>query len=227
MRLPASNWSIESLRCLTIRSTTATTSASDRLLRSSTSRCLIAASRRRIADKRAVALARIASFMSSVIRSLSVMAVGKGRPDRVPRSPWGAAREASVGGCSSVLPGKQTGAKASPLDWGMRRRAGAAGGLVELGRQLLAANPLVVALHGSGLLALALGRGLLVELAGAKLGEEAGLFDRALEAAQRGFEGLVLANANAGHVRCFLPIAADFRRSASIAARDCPGQERL
>src|SRR4051812_37804884 len=63
----------------------------------------------------------------------------------------------------------------------------------ELRRELLTAQPLVVALDGSRELALALCGGLFVELASAKLGEQAGFFDRALETAQRDFEGLVFA----------------------------------
>src|SRR5258708_21845626 len=79
------------------------------------------------------------------------------------------------------------------------RRAGHAPGsprnsivvsLVELGRQHLRAHALVAALHCRGVLALALGRGLLVELARAKLGEKARLFDGALAAAERHIERL-------------------------------------
>src|SRR5581483_12449982 len=72
--------------------------------------------------------------------------------------------------------------------------------LEQLRRQLLAAQALVVALDRRGELALALGGGFFVELAGAKLGEQAGLFDGALEAAQGHLEGLVFANAKARHV---------------------------
>ena len=84
----------------------------------------------------------------------------------------------------------------------VRRIAPDAGwcGLVKLRWQLLAPQSLVMPLHRGGLLPLALGRGLLVELAGPKLGQEARLFNRALEAAKCRFERLVLANANAGHV---------------------------
>jgi len=49
------------------------------------------------------------------------------------------------------------------------------------------------------MLALALGGGLLVELASAKLGEEAGLLHGALEAAQRYVEGLVFLDSDNGH----------------------------
>src|SRR5947199_7480134 len=80
---------------------------------------------------------------------------------------------------------------------GIRRRAPAAS--VQLWRQLLAAQPLVVTFDRGGLLAFALRSRLFVELACPQFGEESGLFDGALEAAQRGFEGFVLANANAGH----------------------------
>jgi len=48
-----------------------------------------------------------------------------------------------------------------------------------------------VALHGGCLLALALGGRLFVELAGAQVGQQAELFDGALEAAQGDVEGLV------------------------------------
>jgi len=56
-----------------------------------------------------------------------------------------------------------------------------------------------MALDRGGELALALGGRLFVELAGAEFGEKAGLLDGALEAAERHFEGLVVADANAGH----------------------------
>src|SRR6478736_4363902 len=79
-------------------------------------------------------------------------------------------------------------------------RAGKACRSVQLGRQLLAAQTLVMALDGGRLLALPLGRRLFVKLARPQLGEEARLFNRALEAAQCGLERLVLPNANAGHV---------------------------
>src|SRR5215208_7661291 len=71
--------------------------------------------------------------------------------------------------------------------------------LVELGRQHLRAHALVAALHRGGVLALALGGRLLVELARAKLGEEAGFLDGALEAAKRHVERLVFLDSNDGH----------------------------
>jgi hypothetical protein len=56
-----------------------------------------------------------------------------------------------------------------------------------------------VALHGGRLLALALGRRLFVELAGAQLGQQADLLDGALEAAQGDIERFVLFDADRGH----------------------------
>ena len=56
-----------------------------------------------------------------------------------------------------------------------------------------------MALHGSGELALALGSRLLVELARAQFGQQAGFLNAALEAAQGDFERLVFFNANSGH----------------------------
>src|SRR6266542_185295 len=73
--------------------------------------------------------------------------------------------------------------------------------LIQLRRQLLTAQALVVTLDCRGELALALGGGLFVELAGAELGQEACLLDRALEAAQCHLEGLIFADADTGHWR--------------------------
>src|SRR5471032_1835896 len=74
-RPPASNWVIESLRCLIIFSTMATVWASLTSMRSSTSLRLISAISRRIVLSLPVSLARIAAFMSSVTCSLRPMAV--------------------------------------------------------------------------------------------------------------------------------------------------------
>jgi DNA-binding transcriptional LysR family regulator len=63
---------------------------------------------------------------------------------------------------------------------------------VQLFRQLHGANALVVALDGGCLLALALGGGLFVELAGAQVGQQAQFFDGAFEAAQSDVEGFVV-----------------------------------
>src|SRR5260221_12306753 len=70
----------------------------------------------------------------------------------------------------------------------------------KLRRQLLAADALVVALYGCRLLALALGGRLFVELARPQFGQQARLFDRALETAKRGLEGLVFADADTRHL---------------------------
>src|SRR4029450_7570138 len=176
-RLPASNCVIESRRCLIIFSMTLTTSPSAMSFRSSTSRCLIAASGGRMVDRRAVSLARIAAFMSSVMRALRVIAVLDG-----------------------VFRTQQKGAnRFAPLAQIGRTEASE-----QLRRQLLAADALVVALHGGGLLVLALGRRLFVELARAQFRRQARLLDGALETTQRGLEGLVFANADAWHGRWIL-----------------------
>ena len=65
--------------------------------------------------------------------------------------------------------------------------------------QLHAADALEVALHRGRLLALALGSGLLVELARTQIGEQAELLDRALEAAQGHVERFVFLDANGSH----------------------------
>src|SRR6266513_664208 len=117
-------------------------------MRSSTSRCLIAASASRIAASRSFSPARRALFMSSVMRSLSAMVDAF-------------------------------------------RLAGAA--------HAVAGYALHVALDGGGLLALALLRGLFIELAPTQLGENAGLLAGSLEAPQGGIEVLVLTHANARH----------------------------
>src|SRR6476619_7360667 len=71
--------------------------------------------------------------------------------------------------------------------------------LEQLLRQLHAADALEVALHGGRLLALALGGRLFVELAGTQVGQQAELFDGALEAAKSDVERLVFLDANGGH----------------------------
>jgi hypothetical protein len=63
----------------------------------------------------------------------------------------------------------------------------------------IAADALVVALDGSGLLALALGGRLFVELAGAQVGQQAQFFDGALEAAQSDVKRLVFFNTDGRH----------------------------
>src|SRR6056297_2732240 len=86
-RPPASYWLTDSLRCLTIFSMTASTSASVSSLRSSTSRCCTAASVMRITPRRSFSPAFMAVFMSAVIRSFRGMArwlvtPSPGRPGR-------------------------------------------------------------------------------------------------------------------------------------------------
>ena len=71
--------------------------------------------------------------------------------------------------------------------------------LVHARGQLLAADALVMTLHGSRLLALAFSGGLFVELARAQFGQQAGFFDGAFEAAQSSFEGLVFFETNDRH----------------------------
>src|SRR5436190_3482477 len=65
---------MDSRRCLIIFSITPRTAASSSSMRSSTSRCLIAARRRRMVESRADSFARMAAFMSSVIRVLRLSA---------------------------------------------------------------------------------------------------------------------------------------------------------
>src|SRR6185312_1721364 len=77
---------------------------------------------------------------------------------------------------------------------------------IESRRQLLAANALVVTLHGGGTLALALGRGLFVELARAQFRQQPGLLDGALEAPQGSLEGLVFFEADNRHSESLKPV---------------------
>src|ERR1700733_558469 len=72
-RPPAWNCVIDSRRCLPIFSSTDTTCASSRLMRSSTSRCLTAAMIRRMVPRRSLSPDRIAAFMSSWMRSLRLI----------------------------------------------------------------------------------------------------------------------------------------------------------
>ena len=80
------------------------------------------------------------------------------------------------------------------LDEGFRNQS------IKSRRQLLAADALVMALHGGGTLALALGGGLFVEFARTQFGQKPGLFDGALEAPQGSLEGLVFFEADNRHV---------------------------
>src|SRR5664279_5081969 len=152
----------------------ATTAASSSTIRSSTSRCLSAASRPRMVRRRGASLARMASFMSSVIRSFRLMVGSRAAPA------W-------------------AGSETTKPAWRGLRAVTRQRPSEELLRQLHAAHPLEVALDGCGLLALALGRWLLVELARAQIGQEAELLDGALEAAEGNVERLVFLDANSSH----------------------------
>src|SRR6187549_3031368 len=70
-RAPFSKATMDSLRCLIIFSSTEVICASSSVMRSSTSRCLMAACKRRMTARRSFSPDRIAVFMSSVMRSLS------------------------------------------------------------------------------------------------------------------------------------------------------------
>ena len=72
-------------------------------------------------------------------------------------------------------------------------------GSIHLRRQSLAAQTLVVTLHGSSQLALALGCRLLVKLAGAQFGQQTGLLYGTFEAAHCYFERLIFFNTYGCH----------------------------
>jgi len=72
-----------------------------------------------------------------------------------------------------------------------------------------------MAFDSGGVLALTFGCGLLVELAGAQLGEQSGFLDGTLEAAHRDFERLVLFNSYCRHT-CGFP--SELRKARIIAA---------
>src|SRR5574344_1012576 len=73
-----------SLRCLMSLSMMATMAASSSSMRSSTSFCFIAACSRRMVDRRALSLARMAVFMSSVIWALRLITIVLGKAAIVP-----------------------------------------------------------------------------------------------------------------------------------------------
>src|SRR3569832_1240228 len=130
------------------------TAASSSSMRSSTSLCLMAANRRRSVPRRAISLARMAGFMSSVMRALS----------------------------------------------DMRGRFRVSAESIHLGGELLAAQALALALDCGGELALALGGGLLVELAGAQFGQQADFFDLTLETTQGNVKQLKFFDFDVRHV---------------------------
>ena len=75
----------------------------------------------------------------------------------------------------------------------------AEGQSIEFGREDLAHQALVMALHGSCQLALTFCGGLLVKLAGAQLGQQTGFFHGTLETAHRYFKRLILFNTYSCH----------------------------
>jgi hypothetical protein len=81
------------------------------------------------------------------------------------------------------------------------------------------AQALVVALDRSGMLALALGSGFLVELAGTQFGQQSGFLHGALEAAHGDFKWLVLFDAYGRHN---LGVPARKLRKARIIAAVIP-----
>src|SRR5258706_9319828 len=160
------------------------------VMRSSPSRCFTAERRSRMAPSFSVSRAFMAVFMSSLICSRKGMCFllrwpgsdpDRAKPGSDPKRLRRAGHWARLAASNSIP-----------------------AGLVQLGRKHLRAHALVAALRGRSMLALALGGGLLVELAGAKLREEAGLFHRALEAAKRYVERLVFFDSDNGHwLGCF------------------------
>src|SRR5690606_12788487 len=166
-RAAASYWVTESLRCLTIFSSTASTWASSSSTRSSTSRCLIAALTRRITPRLALSPPFMAAFMSSVRRCLRL-----------------------IGDCSVEIgerekPATLARAGSRGYDATAARRAPAGRSVHALALGDVARGAARLALHRRGRLALAFLRRLLVELALAGLGAHAGRFPGALVAPER------------------------------------------
>src|SRR5690554_4752010 len=178
-RAAASYWLTESLRCLTIFSMTASTWASSSSMRSSTSRCLMAALTRRITPRLALSPPFMAAFMSSVRRCLRL----------IWNSPVASTQEAGDARACRL--------QGNDHDRGAGRRQAGSVHALALGNVARGATRL--ALHRRGGLALALLRRLLVILALAGLGQDAGLLAGALEAAEGKLEGLVFADFDAGH----------------------------
>src|SRR5690606_27346440 len=191
--LAPSNWVTESRRCLTILSSTAITAALSSSMRSSTSRCLMAALIRRITPRECLSPPFMAAFMSSVSCCFMLMdhldcgiGITVGTPDTVWRKRKKPATRMRAGSRPS------TEGRCPPFRSCVRSVQALSLGDVTRGTTQLA-------LHGSSGLALAfLGR-LFVELALAGFGQHAGLFASALEAAESKLEGLVLADFYAGH----------------------------
>src|SRR5262249_45432705 len=94
---------MDSLRVLIIFSMTDSTWTSSREMRSSTSRCLMPAVIMRMVPRRSLSLARIAVFMSSVMRSLSDISVnGEGGSVGAGRTGTAAAAADVAGGALHV-----------------------------------------------------------------------------------------------------------------------------
>src|SRR4249919_4217863 len=187
-RPAASYCETESRRCLTILSRTASTWASSSSMRSSTSFCLIAALTRRITPRRSLSPAFMAVFMSSVSWVLRLMAVPSLRAIWKP----GSAEMRKAGALGAQPASRDHGA-------GQAVQPAPAGSIQALALGDVARGATGLALHRGGGLALAFLRGLLVELALAGLGEDAGLLAGALEAAQGKLERLVFADFDARH----------------------------
>src|SRR5437016_1386123 len=170
---------MESRRCLIIFSITATTSASESSFLSSTSRCLIAASNKRMAESRCASLAFMAAFMSSLILAFSDM--------RLVSSWGGDSQNETARRAALSTPSRRVGPAAAPS------------GSIEFRGQRLAAQALVVPFDGGGELSLAVGSRLFVELAGTQFGEKPGLFHCPFETAQRHLKGLVFLDAYGWH----------------------------
>src|SRR5213082_632590 len=199
---------MESRRCLIIFSITATTSASESSFLSSTSRCLIAASNKRMAESRCASLAFMAAFMSSLILAFSDM--------RLVSSWGGDSQNETARRAALSTPSRRVGPAAVPS------------GSIEFRRQRLAAQALVVPLDCGGELSLAVGSRLFVELAGAQFGEKPGLFHSPLETAQRHLEGLVFLDAYGRHAvlipgQCCSKGANSRLFLAETPAASCPG----
>src|SRR5690606_13571724 len=174
---------MESLRCLTIFSSTASTWASSSSMRSSTSFCLMAALIRRITARRSFWPAFIAVFMSSLSRAFRLML-----DLRVSGT-----QKAGSGTHAGFLSSRRAGRGRPPLPRGNARsvQALALGDVARHAPQLT--------LHRGGGLARALLGRLLVVLALAGLGQDAGLLASALEATQRKLERLVFADFHRRH----------------------------
>src|SRR5690554_6492917 len=183
LRPAASYWETESRRCLSIFSSTASTAASSSSVRSSTSRCLMAALTRRMVARRSLSPLFIAAFMSSVRRCLRLMA--------------GFRKAGKRGGARDYVNFRHTKSRRRRARPASRTARGDSVEALALGH--IARDAAQVTLHRCGGLALAfLGR-LLIELALAGFGQDTDLFAGALVATQGKLKWLVFADFDAGH----------------------------